>query len=299
MELIPLEYSRIDKLNFFGKTIFIKRDDLLDPIIGGNKARKFYTLINSSKDKLKKLTSFGGVQSNAMLALSFICYKKGWTFEYYVKKIPQLLFKNPTGNYELSLKYGTIFYELGYDNFYQKIEQIRVSLKEKELFIPQGGACELAEEGLKILAYELNNFIKYYDLKNPVIVCSSGTGTTVFYLCKHLLDNAIIVTVPSVGNGFLLHEQFKRLGKIKKEPIILNSSKKFHFGKPYKEFLDLYLELKRLGFEFDLLYDIRTLLSLKEHLNYFLNNELIFIHSGSTIANVSMLERYKYLKMIT
>ncbi|EAH8788788.1 1-aminocyclopropane-1-carboxylate deaminase/D-cysteine desulfhydrase, partial [Campylobacter jejuni] len=77
---------------------------------------------------------------------------------------------------------------------------------------------------------------------------------------------------------------------------ILKSDKKYHFGKLYLEFYQLYKDLKQECLvEFDLLYDM---LGLSIALKREWKNPLLYIHQGGISGNSSMLERYifKYCK---
>jgi 1-aminocyclopropane-1-carboxylate deaminase/D-cysteine desulfhydrase-like pyridoxal-dependent ACC family enzyme len=74
--------SPISKIRLDGRDFFVKRDDLIDPFLAGNKYRKLYTLLQTSKQKLNKIISYGGTQSNAMLAIAKMCEDKGWEFVY-------------------------------------------------------------------------------------------------------------------------------------------------------------------------------------------------------------------------
>ncbi len=72
--LQPLAWSRVDRC---GVRLSIKREDLLDPKLGGN---KFYKLAGHlerifAADDLRPLVSFGGAWSNHLYALAAACEK--------------------------------------------------------------------------------------------------------------------------------------------------------------------------------------------------------------------------------
>ncbi|EDP6262517.1 1-aminocyclopropane-1-carboxylate deaminase/D-cysteine desulfhydrase, partial [Campylobacter jejuni] len=76
----------------------------------------------------------------------------------------------------------------------------------------------------------------------------------------------------------------------------LTSDKKYHFARPYKEFYELYMNLKlKCNIEFDLLYDILGLsIALKQEWK----KPLLYIHQGGILGNSTMLERYKFKKLV-
>ncbi|MFW6307198.1 MAG: 1-aminocyclopropane-1-carboxylate deaminase [Campylobacterales bacterium] len=285
---MKLENSEVSKLNFFDREIYLKRDDLLVGL-EGNKARKFYSLATNFPANIKKIISYGGVQSNAMLSLSKLAKLKKVELIYYVKAIPSFLEQNPHGNYYHALKNGMKLHTLGYDDFYQKVESIQSSLKENELFIPQGGAYEDAKMGIEKLGLEISSFISEANLKNPVIWLSSGTGTTAFFLSSMRLFD--VYTTPSVGDALYLEKQMDRLGS-GFSPNIIETEDKILFGNPHPKLYQIYKECLDAGVEFDLLYDSKTLLALKEKLEYFVGRDIVFIHSGGVYGNESMLPRY-------
>jgi 1-aminocyclopropane-1-carboxylate deaminase len=61
---IPLEFPN-------GIELYIKREDLLHPIISGNKFRKLkYNLLEAKRLGFKKLLTFGGAFSNHIVAVA-------------------------------------------------------------------------------------------------------------------------------------------------------------------------------------------------------------------------------------
>jgi 1-aminocyclopropane-1-carboxylate deaminase/D-cysteine desulfhydrase-like pyridoxal-dependent ACC family enzyme len=284
-----LQNSPCERLELFGKSIYLKRDDLLEGL-EGNKARKFYSLATNFPQNTTKIISYGGVQSNAMLSLSKLATIKGVEFVYYVKAIPSFLEKNPHGNYYHALQNGMKLYVIGYDDFYKKIDEIKASLSDESIFIPQGGASESSKEGVHLLGYEIDSFIKSHKLKNPAIWLSSGTGTTAFFLSQ--LELFEVYTTPSVGDRAYLLGQIESLGS-GKVPNIIETKEKIAFGKPHRALFEIYKKCLGAGVEFDLLYDCKTLLALKENLGSFESRDIIFIHSGGLYGNESMLKRYE------
>src|ERR1700709_2445981 len=62
-----------------GLTVFIKRDDLIHPIISGNKWRKLKYLLKLAQDENKThLVTFGGAYSNHLLATAAAAAKFGF-----------------------------------------------------------------------------------------------------------------------------------------------------------------------------------------------------------------------------
>lgn len=279
-----LKDSPIQKITFRNHKYFIKRDDLLSSDFSGNKARKFYYFFDSDLSDIDVITSYGGNQSNAMYSLSALAKIKNKKFIYYTKPLPKYLKENPLGNFKYAIQNGMEIIEI--DNF-ENIEP-----NSKTLLIKQGGAEEYAKYGVKILAKEIEEFARESNLNELSIFLPSGTGTTALYLQKYTKFK--VYTTPCVGDSEYLKSQFLELCKDEKlHPIILNLNKKYHFGKLYKEFFEIYKELKKdTNIEFELLYDPKGWMVV-DRFKKELGENILYIHSGGVIGNESMIERYK------
>ena len=106
--------SSLSKITLEGREFLVKRDDLIDPYLAGNKYRKLYSLLQIPKEKLKKIISYGGTQSNAMLAIAAMCKEKGWEFIYYTKPLSEKMREEKAGNYAISLSLGMQHKEIEY-----------------------------------------------------------------------------------------------------------------------------------------------------------------------------------------
>ncbi|MEA1916094.1 MAG: pyridoxal-phosphate dependent enzyme [Campylobacterota bacterium] len=291
---MTLNRSCVDEVTFHQHKFYIKRDDKIHKYLSGNKYRKLHTLINTQASKLNTVISYGGLQSNAMLSMAYMCYKKGWEFLYYVKRVPSNLVNNPSSNYKKALEFNTKFIEVDESKYDSEIDRIK-NLKDEKLFvINQGGAQIEAEDGVKVLADELKEFIKD---KSIAIVTPSGTGTTAYFLAKNL-PHVDVYTTPCVANESYLKEQMSLLGDELSNLHVINTTKKYHFAKPYKEFYQTYKELiKQTGIEFDLIYAPKTWLALLENISK-IDKDILYVHSGGVLGNESMIERYMYKRLI-
>lgn len=277
--------SPIEKIIFREETIYIKRDDLLSRDFSGNKARKFHYYLSHDFSHIKRVISYGSAQSNAMYSLSVLAKKQGWEFYYYTTHIANYLKENPHGNYKYAIDNGMKIY------ISQTIPTS--TLEEDTLFIEEGGRQKEAEYGLAILAKEILEWQEEEGLNELNIFLPSGTGTTALFLAVNI-PQATVFTVPCVGDVEYLKKQFFMLEQDENlHPTIIKPSKKRHFGKLYKESYNIWLELqKKIGIEFDLLYDPHGWLTLLENPQIF-KKPTLYIHQGGLIGNESMLGRYQ------
>lgn len=282
--------SPITEVKFKEKRIFIKRDDLLDKDFSGNKARKFYYFLINEFPNIKKIISYGSAQANSLYSLSVLSKIKGLKLDFYVNHISSFLKENPKGNYRVSLENYANIIEKDNVNIQEFIEDNL--LDDETLFIEEGGRVKESEFGIKILAEEIKVWAYENNINDLKVMLPSGTGTTALFLQKNLPFD--VLTVSCVGGSEYLKKQFFHLEKDEKyHPIILETSKKYHFGKLYKDFYDTWHKLKdETKIEFDLLYDPLGFISLFSSV-YRLNENILYIHQGGLLGNETMIERYE------
>ncbi|MFT5760316.1 MAG: 1-aminocyclopropane-1-carboxylate deaminase [Alteromonadaceae bacterium] len=329
-----LQESPMQVVNICGFSVHVKRDDLLNDYFSGNKARKFAYLLdlnsalNTGNDfsQLKKIVSYGSIQGNSLYSLAALAQLKNWQLDYYVTRIPNWLKDSSTGgylakqlgNYGGALKLGANIIEVSDDEITQHGNNLDDCMGVKAqhlsvdtLFIPEGGRSTLAEYGIEQLAKEINSYCQQLSVgtetKQAMIMLPAGTGTTALFLQKWFKQQNLphqVLTCACVGGDDYLKKQFQQLNSDSAQwPTILTPSKRYHFGKLYPEFYQLWQQLiDETTIEFDLLYDPLGWQVLLE----FLRNTppqdtqktvLIYVHQGGVVGNQTMLPRYqrKYL----
>ena len=283
--------TKVEEIVVDGGRYFLKRDDQIHPHFSGNKGRKFMTLLETDSGEIDMIVSRGSNQSNAMYSLSVLARAKGWRFVYITDHISSYLAENPAGNYARALKNGTEFVIGDAD-----IDSIMEG--KRAVFIEEGGRCPLSEAGIATLAAEIERWREEAAVERLDIFLPSGTGTTALYLQKSLLslagESCRVYTTPCVGDGAYLLSQFRMLEKDETlYPRILDPDRKYHFGRLYREFYEIWLKLRReCGVEFDMLYDPKGWMTLLAH-RCRLCEDLLYIHQGGLVGNETMLPRYE------
>ena len=278
-----MQISPLSSLTLEGREFLVKRDELFDPFLSGNKYRKLHTLLHTPQNKYKKIISYGGTQSNAMLAIAAMCKQKGWVFEYYTKPVSSVQKEQKFGNFYQALGLGMEHIELDASLYKEYIASLALLKDIDTYIIDQGGADASAREGLQVLAQEIVS----QNCGTKSLATPSGTGTTALFLALALPDYRVYTT-PCVGDVAYLKEQMSALAKIPPNLVILAPKKKYHFAKLYPEFLEMYQKTKNAGIEFDLLYAPAMWLALLEQTQ----EKVLYIHSGGVSGNESMLKRY-------
>ncbi len=291
-----LEASPVQLVKFSNQNIYIKRDDLLNQYFSGNKARKLAYFLDNDFPNITKIVGYGSVQANSLYSLAALAKIKGWQLDFYIQRLPSWLKESPTGNYAGALELGAniIEVDLTIDNLDSYMRNMIIALSDNCLFIPEGGRCQLAQHGIKQLAIELKQFSKASNLNNPVVMLPSGTGTTALFLQANLPFK--VLTCACVGGDDYLKTQFYELEEDSSQwPIILSTPKKYHFGKLYPEFYQIWKKLNnQTQIEFDLLYDPLGWLTVLDHLKTTkAKQDIIYIHQGGIVGNQSMLPRYQ------
>jgi 1-aminocyclopropane-1-carboxylate deaminase len=222
------------------KRIHVKRDDLLrlpGSHVSGNKARKLLSLeyLPSSVPFPQVLVSYGGPQSNAMVALAAIVNhqnsiilpddaRKGQQqqqpkrFVYYAKKLPRWLRKQPSGNLLRAMSLGMELVELSPIEYKELFggpdggsvdppSELDPPVPGDSVWVPQGAASPVARAGVQRLAQEI---VEYWsddisprggrNSSSPLaVVLAAGTGTVASFL--HIEIQALLQQQRSNNNN--------------------------------------------------------------------------------------------------
>mgnify|MGYP001772958760 CR=1 FL=1 len=162
--------------------VWIKRDDLLSGIYGGNKVRKLEFILGDAIIRgAKTLITVGGLGSNHALALAAHSRDLGF-------KSVLVLFNQPN-SYQVRKNLILDFYfgaEMHYADSYLKVPLIvvREFLKyllsgNRPLYIPAGGTTPISTLGYVNAAFELKEQIEGGEMPKPdYIFVPAGTGGT-------------------------------------------------------------------------------------------------------------------------
>ncbi|NKF51612.1 1-aminocyclopropane-1-carboxylate deaminase/D-cysteine desulfhydrase [Shewanella sp. WXL01] len=314
--------SPVHTMLFQQRTIYIKRDDLLDEAFSGNKARKFDYFFYHQFPEVTHVIGSGSAQANSLYSLSELAKRKGWQLDFFVDHIPSYVKQNPRGNYLAALNNGARvisvsdhvqYAHIKADNLDDKVAVIAADYQsrlgqEQVLHVPEGGRCEYAQSGVAKLGAEIVSWANDNSIQQLDIFLPAGTGTTALYLQQyfvqqHIADNFKVFTCATVGSADYLKQQFMQLTDNSSElPTILSNGKKYHFGKLYRECYDIWREVNEGGIEFELLYDPIGFLVLKHYLSHCQieqgkssigNRPIMYIHQGGLKGNETMLPRYQ------
>jgi 1-aminocyclopropane-1-carboxylate deaminase len=216
--------------------------------ISGNKARKMLSLQTLSPHIFPRcVASYGGPQSNAMLALAAVVHYQNTLlslapgdsnrkrFIYYTKKLPRFLRDQPSGNLFRAQALGMELVELTTDEYNRCFgnewggtgDEAPLSLAPPvpgdSVWIPQGGACSVATAGTRRLAREILDYWTLKGAQQPLSICiPSGTCSTALLVHQalqefqstqpeHKILDIKVVVVPCVGDESYARRQMMYL----------------------------------------------------------------------------------------
>jgi 1-aminocyclopropane-1-carboxylate deaminase len=185
-----------------GIELFIKRDDLLHPIISGNKFRKLkYNLEEARRLNHSVLLTFGGAFSNHILAVAGAGAEFGFKTIGIIRgeELETKIHENPT--LAKAQELGMEFYFVSRAKYRLKEEEGFVSDLQRKFgtfyLVPEGGTNQLAIKGCEEI---LTGFDKEYFTH---IACAVGTGGTASGLINSLSKNQQLIGFSSLKGAFL------------------------------------------------------------------------------------------------
>ncbi|MGN6394854.1 MAG: 1-aminocyclopropane-1-carboxylate deaminase/D-cysteine desulfhydrase [Mucilaginibacter sp.] len=225
--LIDLEiYSPIHQIKSHlfhekGIEVYLKRDDLIHPIISGNKWRKLKYLLQKSSDENKtRLATFGGAYSNHLLATAAAAAKFGF-------KSTGIVRGEEVNNDTLFLcrLHGMELIFVDRESYRDKAALFDKYFGDDDnaFFIDEGGASIEGAKGCSELVNELTEDYNH-------IFCACGTGTTAAGIISGIRQNnsgTQFNGIPVFKNGDFIRDE---IDQFLIEPIVYQLHTGYHFG---------------------------------------------------------------------
>jgi 1-aminocyclopropane-1-carboxylate deaminase len=192
------------EVNTAGLKLFVKRDDLIHPLISGNKIRKLkYNLIDAISNQCEGIITYGGAYSNHLLATASAGHELGIPVIGMVRGEELTAQSNAVLSQCHSLGMDLRF--LARSTFTEEKHQSGVIEFEGKSYwvIPEGGANIQGIQGCTEIVSELDQSYDYY-------VVPQGTCTTSLGLLLSIPENAKLIVVP-VLKGFDVLQEMRAL----------------------------------------------------------------------------------------
>jgi D-cysteine desulfhydrase family pyridoxal phosphate-dependent enzyme len=179
----PLEH--LPRLSVeLGRPVYIKRDDMMGPGLGGNKTRKLeYLLADAQLKKQRKIVTFGGLQSNHARLTAAAGNRLGMeTHLFYFEKRPGQFTGNLVINKLLGAKMHFIPFGGGggmtLEESIRLVRLVALALVGRHYFIPVGGHNWLGCLGYVRAALEIDEQVHALGLEKAHLVLAAGSGGT-------------------------------------------------------------------------------------------------------------------------
>ena len=289
----PLEQLESDFLKQHELEVFVKRDDLIHPVISGNKWRKLKYNIKAAKENgFDQVLTFGGAFSNHIIATATAAKAHG------LKSIGVIRGEEPK-NWSATLKNckaaGMKLKFVSRELYKSKADSAFINdltdAYGESYVIPEGGANELGRKGCEEIVSELENSFDY-------LCCSAGTGTTAAGILHSINEENLLVFPALKGGGFLRDEIVSATMHPKKtESIQLFGN--YHFGGYAKinqeliDFTNQFYSIYKL--KLDLVYTAKLFYGVFDLIKdgYFKKgSKLVILHSGGLQGNLGFINRY-------
>lgn len=185
-----------------GIELYIKREDLLHPIISGNKFRKLkYNIQEAKRLGHTTLLTFGGAFSNHILAVAGAGVEFGFKTIGVIRgeELESKIQENPT--LVKAQEFGMQFYFVSRTAYRDKESSSFISFLCEKFgnfyLVPEGGTNDLAIKGCEeILTSEDKSYFTH-------IACAVGTGGTISGLINSSSEKQQIIGFSSLKGAFL------------------------------------------------------------------------------------------------
>jgi 1-aminocyclopropane-1-carboxylate deaminase len=283
-------YSPIYQISFQSSNpIGVKRDDLIDPYISGNKWRKLKYILKDVIAKEKThLVTFGGAYSNHLVAtaaaaarnnLKATAFVRGEQVENEMLLLCRLFGMNLVFTDRESYKNKQQLFDEHFDN------------DNQAYFIDEGGASEEATMGCAEIITELT---ESYDH----IFCAAGTGTTAAGLLKGINQaglNTQLNIIPVLKGGDFIE---KEISKYESDLNKLKLHTDYHFGGYAKTTPELLQFIKTFSAETGMLIDpiytakmFYAIYDLNKKGFFKKDAKILAIHTGGLLGILGMKDK--------
>jgi len=271
-------------------SFWMKRDDLIDPYISGNKWRKLkYILSTAATQEKKHLVTFGGAYSNHLVATAAAAARAGLKATAFVRG-------EAVQNEMLVLcrLYGMELIFTDRESYRDKTACYEKYFGDSPdtYFINEGGASAEAVEGCAELIAELPSDTDH-------IFCAAGTGTTAAGLLQGIQNTGLktkLHVVPVLKGGEFIRQEISKYTTVT-DQLILHTD--YHFGGYAKTQPELIKFMKTFiadqGILVDPVYTAKmcfAIYDLVEKKQIPVHDKVVAIHTGGLLGIMGMKEKF-------
>jgi 1-aminocyclopropane-1-carboxylate deaminase len=202
----PLEELRDDRLAVTGVRLVLKRDDLINPDVPGNKWRKLkYNLAEAQRSGQRTLLTFGGAYSNHIRATAAAGEGFGFATIGVIRGEERLPLNDSLA---YAVRHGMRLTYLDRETYRHKHDPAVIARLRQEFgdfyLVPEGGSNGLGVRGCAEIPAEISDDF-------DVICCPCGTGGTLAGIALGLRPTQRALGFSVLKNGGFLAEEVVRL----------------------------------------------------------------------------------------
>jgi D-cysteine desulfhydrase len=319
---LPTPIQQLGRLSeeFGGPSLFVKRDDLTESVLSGNKVRKLeFALAESLRQKASVVITAGGVQSNHCRATALACARLGLECHLILRgQRPSV----PQGNLLLDYLAGARISFFPREVYSTRKPEIVEELIEKyaregkrAYYIPVGASNAIGSLGYVRAWMEILGQLDKSGLRIDHIVTAVGSGGTLAgliagrLLSRRRKPEIWGVNVCDDASTFV-HEVHKILEEMNDrfgtrfrtanvEVKIFDGYVGPGYALPYKEELDLIVHAaRREGLVLDPVYTGKAFYGLSQEIHkgtFGPNENVLFIHTGGTFGLLAQAGEFREL----
>ncbi len=290
MQSSPLQRINLPQTEKAGVQLYVKRDDLIQPLYGGNKIRKLkYNVQQCLREGKTGLLTCGGAYSNHIIATAAYGKEHGLKTKAIIRG-DELLIENPTLKDAAALGMEFVFVSREQYRSIRENNLLAFELSNSKLedfyFIPEGGTNKFAIEGVAELVAEI-------DIPFDYIATPCGTGGTFAGLMKGIKDlDAKLLVFSALKNGDYVIDEVAELLKdeFDRTKLALFTSEYVFggYGKMKPELIEFVKSFEQqTGILLDPIYNGKMLFGLLDKIEsgYFKKGSVIVaLHTGGVQA---------------
>lgn len=268
----------------FSFRLLVKRDDLIHPLISGNKYRKLkYNLMEAKASNTQGVISFGGVYSNHLHALAAACHYENLPFTAIVRGEDH----TPHATLDFLRSHHVALHFVSREAYrlkeqHPEIQDI-IQLYPNYTLIPEGGSNPPALKGVEEIIPE----IMAQNVTPDFMAVAAGTGATAAGLLRgiqktHLPTRLLVL---SALKGNFLKESIASIAGASEQDFVFSDAYCLGgYAKTTDDFLKFLLDFEKVsGIEIDPVYNGKLLWGLnalqqKGFLSQ--NHTVLWIHTG-------------------
>lgn len=296
----PTQETDISSYMGYGSIINVKRDDLIHPIISGNKWRKIRLHLHQARfKKCDTLLTVGGAFSNHLIAVAAAAHHLNMNSVGVIRG-EEADFDNPTLREvrELGMKCIPITREEYKDRHSEFFRKNWGSKYPLSYWIPEGGGGYLGIQGCIDIAKEIGE-------ETEIIALSAGTGTTATGILLGTQPHQKVWVFPALKGDFMKDEikqlLFQSLQNSNVVDEYLSRLVVYHqyagkgFAKIDSELISFVRDFyHKTEVPLDLIYTGKAMIGLKDVLDQQLiekPQKITFLHTGGLQGNKGFEEK--------